>query len=69
MLQQESRCEVADNSGAKIAYVIRVYGGSTGGGQFTRKTAGVGDRVLVSVKKSLPGSDIKSGDKSKSDEA
>jgi len=65
MLQQESRCEVADNSGAKIAYVIRVYGGSTGAGQYTRKTAGVGDRVLVSVKKSLPGSDIKSGDMSK----
>ena len=65
MLQQESRCEVADNSGAKIAYVIRVYGGSTGRGQYTRKTAGVGDRVLVSVKKSLPGSDIKSGDMSK----
>jgi large subunit ribosomal protein L14 len=65
MLQQESRCEVADNSGAKIAYVIRVYGGSTRGGGFTRKTAGVGDKVLVSIKKSLPGSDVKSGDKSK----
>lgn len=65
MLQQESRCEVADNSGAKIAYVIRVYGGSTRRGGFTRKTATVGDRVLVSVKKALPGSDIKPGDKSK----
>ena len=65
MLQAESRCEVADNSGAKIAYVIRVYGGSTGGGQFTRKTAGVGDTVLISVKKALPGSDIKPGDMSK----
>ena len=65
MLQQETRCEVADNSGAKIAYVIRVYGGSTASGRFKRRTAGVGDRVLVSVKKALPGSDIKSGDKSK----
>ncbi len=65
MLQQESRCEVADNSGAKIAYVIRVYGGSTRGGAFTRKTAGVGDKVLISVKKALPGSEIKSGDMSK----
>ncbi len=65
MLQQESRCEVADNSGAKIAYVIRVYGGSTGSGEFTRRTATVGDRVLVSVKKALPGADIKPGDKSK----
>ena len=65
MLQQESRCEVADNSGAKVAYVIRVYGGSTGSGKFTRKTASLGDRVLVSVKKALPGSDVKPGDKYK----
>ena len=65
MLQQESRCEVADNSGAKIAYVIRVYGGSTRSGGFTRRTANVGDTVLVSVKKALPGSDVKAGDKSK----
>jgi large subunit ribosomal protein L14 len=65
MLQQETRCEVADNSGAKIAYVIRVYGGSTRSGKFTRRMAGIGDRVLVSIKKSLPGSDVKQGDKSK----
>ncbi|MEL7471946.1 MAG: 50S ribosomal protein L14 [Planctomycetota bacterium] len=65
MLQQESRCEVADNSGAKIAYVIRVYGGSTRRDGQTRRTAGIGDRVLVSVKKALPGSDIKPGDKAK----
>ncbi|MBC7834836.1 MAG: 50S ribosomal protein L14 [Phycisphaerales bacterium] len=65
MLQQETRCEVADNSGAKIAYIIRVYGGSTKSGRFTRRIAGIGDRVLVSVKKALPGADIKAGDKSK----
>jgi len=65
MLQQESRCEVADNSGAKIAYIIRVYGGSSRRGGYSRQNAGVGDRVLISVKKSLPGSDIKSGDMSK----
>ena len=65
MLQQETRCEVADNSGAKIAYVIRVYGPSTATGKFTRRTAGIGDRVLVSIKKALPGADIKAGDKSK----
>ncbi|MGP1309188.1 MAG: 50S ribosomal protein L14 [Phycisphaerales bacterium] len=62
MIQAESRCEVADNSGAKIAYVIRVLGGSTGRGQFTRRTAGVGDRVVCSVKKALPGADVKAGD-------
>lgn len=65
MLQQESRCDVADNSGAKVAYIIRVYGGSTARGAFTRKTAGVGDRVLISVKKALPSSDVKSGTMSK----
>lgn len=65
MLQQETRCEVADNSGAKIAYVIRVYGGSTATGKFTRRIANVGDRVFVSIKKALPGADVKAGDKSK----
>lgn len=65
MLQQETRCEVADNSGAKIAYVIRVYGPSTASGRFSRRVAHVGDRVFVSIKKALPGSDIKQGDKSK----
>jgi large subunit ribosomal protein L14 len=62
MLQTESRCEVADNSGAKIAYVIRVLGRSGARGKFTRPTAGVGDRVVCSVKKALPGSDVKAGD-------
>lgn len=65
MLQQETRCEVADNSGAKIAYVIRVYGGSTGSGKFTRRIANVGDRVFVSIKRALPGADVKAGDMSK----
>ena len=65
MLQQETRCEVADNSGAKIAYVIRVYGGSTATGKFTRRMAGVGDKVFVSIKKALPGGDVKAGDKHK----
>lgn len=63
MIQQETRCDVADNSGARVAYVIRVLGGSTARGRFTRRTAGVGDRVVCSVKKALPGSDIKAGDK------
>lgn len=61
MIQQESRVDVADNTGAKIAYVIRVLGGSTGRGRSTRRSAGVGDRVVLSVKKSLPGSDMKTG--------
>jgi large subunit ribosomal protein L14 len=61
MIQQESRVDVADNTGAKIAYVIRVLGGSTGKGRSTRKTASLGDIVVCSVKKSLPGSDMKTG--------
>ncbi len=65
MLQQETRCEVADNSGAKIAYVIRVYGGTTATGKVTRRFAGVGDRVFVSIKRALPGAEVKPGDKSK----
>ncbi|MCE2925619.1 MAG: 50S ribosomal protein L14 [bacterium] len=65
MLQQETRCVVADNSGAKIAYVIRVYGGSTATGKFTRRTASVGDKVFVSIKKADPGAEVKAGDKHK----
>jgi len=61
MIQTESRVDVADNTGAKIAYVIRVLKGSTGKGRFSRKTASVGDKVVCSVKKSLPGSDMKTG--------
>lgn len=62
MLQQESRCDVADNSGAKVAYIIRVLGGSTARGRFTRRTARVGDRVVCSVKKAIPGAEVKAGD-------
>ncbi|MCL4198733.1 MAG: 50S ribosomal protein L14 [Phycisphaerales bacterium] len=65
MLQQEARVEVADNTGAKVAYIIRVLGGSTSRGRFTRRTAGVGDRVICAVKKALPGGDVKAGDKVK----
>jgi len=61
MIQAESRVDVADNTGAKVAYVIRVLGGSTARGRFTRRTASIGDRVVCSVKKSLPGSDMKTG--------
>ena len=61
MIQQESRVDVADNSGAKIAYVIRVLGRSTGRDKSTRPSASIGDRVVCSVKKALPGSDIKTG--------
>lgn len=61
MLQAESRVDVADNTGAKIAYVIRVMGGTTRKGRFTRRVATVGDKVVCSVKKALPGGDMKAG--------
>jgi large subunit ribosomal protein L14 len=63
MIQKESRIEVADNSGAKVVQVIGILGGSTARGRLTRRTARVGDRVVCSVKKALPNSDIKAGDK------
>ena len=59
MIQAESKVEVADNSGAKVAKVIRVLGGSTARGQYTRKTAGLGDRVIVTIKKALPNGEVK----------
>ncbi|MEM7626453.1 MAG: 50S ribosomal protein L14 [Planctomycetota bacterium] len=61
MIQVESRVDVADNSGAKIAYVIRVLGTATARNKSSRPTASVGDKVVCSVKKSLPGSDMKTG--------
>ena len=61
MIQAESRVDVADNTGAKVAYVIRVLRGSTARGRFTRKTASIGDRVVCSIKKALPGGDMKTG--------
>ena len=62
MIQQESYVDVADNTGAKIAMVIRVLGGSTARRGYTRKTASIGDTVVASIKKALPGGDAKKGD-------
>lgn len=49
MIQQESRLNVADNSGAKQVLCIRVLGGSG------RRYASVGDKIVVSVKDAAPG--------------
>lgn len=59
MIQQESKLNVADNSGAKIVKVIRVLGGSG------RRYASVGDTVVVSVRSALPSSEVKKGTVSK----
>lgn len=61
MIQNETRVDVADNTGAKEALVIGVLKGSSARGRFSRKMATVGDRVVVTVKKSLAGSDMKTG--------
>ena len=59
MIQQESKLKVADNTGAKVIQCIRVVGG-TG-----RRYARLGDTVIVSVKKAIPGGVIKKGEISK----
>jgi large subunit ribosomal protein L14 len=63
MIQKESRLEVADNSGAKVAMVIGIMGVSTARGRFTRVTMGVGDRVMCAIKEALPNGQVKAGDK------
>jgi len=62
VIQQETRLDVADNSGAQVVGCIRVLGGSTRRGGHTRRTASVGDVIVCSVKKSAPGADIKKGE-------
>ncbi len=59
MIQQESRLAVADNSGAKEVLCIRVLGGTR------RRYAGIGDKIIVTVKDALPSGNIKKGTVSK----
>lgn len=53
MIQQETRLQVADNTGAREVACIKVLGGSR------RRYAGLGDIIVCSVKTVIPGSDIK----------
>ena len=53
MIQMQTRLNVADNTGAKEVMCIKVLGGTH------RRTAGLGDIVVCSVKSVIPGSDIK----------
>ena len=62
MIQQETRLEVADNTGAQVVGCIKVLGGSTRRQGFTRRTASLGDVFIASVKKALPGGEVKPGD-------
>jgi large subunit ribosomal protein L14 len=56
MIQMQTRLDVADNSGARVVQCIKVLGGSK------RRFAGVGDVVVASVKKALPGGEVKTGE-------
>ena len=56
MIQMQTNLDVADNSGARRVQCIKVLGGSK------RKTAGVGDLVVVTVKDAIPRGRVKKGE-------
>jgi len=53
MIQQETRLQVADNTGAREVMCIKVLGGTR------RRYASLGDVIICSVKSVIPGSEIK----------
>ena len=56
MIQQETRLRVADNTGAKEVLCFKVLGGSK------RKYASIGDKIVITVKKAIPGGMVKKGE-------
>ena len=56
MIQMQTNLDVADNSGARRVQCIKVLGGSR------RKTASVGDIIVVSVKDAIPRGKVRKGD-------
>ncbi|MBL7222333.1 MAG: 50S ribosomal protein L14 [Candidatus Brocadiae bacterium] len=56
MIQMQTKLDVADNSGAKIVACIKVLGGSK------HRYAGIGDIIVVTVKRAMPGSAVKQGE-------
>ncbi len=56
MIQAETKLTVADNSGAKVLYCIKVLGGTR------RRYASIGDIVVVAVKEAIPNAKVKKGD-------
>ncbi|HEU0265715.1 MAG TPA: 50S ribosomal protein L14 [Geobacterales bacterium] len=56
MIQMQTILDVADNSGAKKLFCVKVLGGSK------RKYASVGDIIVASVREALPNSKVKKGD-------
>lgn len=55
MIQQQTRLDVVDNTGAKEAMCIKVLGGSK------RRYAYVGDVVILAIKKAIPSGEVKAG--------
>ncbi len=55
MIQMQTNLKVADNSGARRVQCIKVLGGSK------RKTASVGDVIVVSIKDAIPRGKVKKG--------
>ena len=55
MIQMQTRLDVADNTGAKQVMCIKVLGATR------RRYASLGDVIVVSVKKAVPGGDVKPG--------
>lgn len=55
MIQMQSMLDVADNTGAKRVMCIKVLGDSR------RRYATLGDVIVLTVKKAIPGSNIKAG--------
>jgi large subunit ribosomal protein L14 len=56
MIQNQTQLNVADNSGAKKVFCIRVLGGTR------RRYARIGDIIIVSVKEAIPNAKVKKGD-------
>ena len=56
MIQMQTNLDVADNSGARRVMCIKVLGGSK------RKTASIGDIIVVSIKEAIPRGKVKKGD-------
>ena len=56
MIQQETRLNVADNTGAKQVLCIKVLGGSR------KKYARLGDTIVITIKKAIPNSNFKKGE-------
>jgi large subunit ribosomal protein L14 len=53
MIQMETKLDVADNTGAKTVACITVLGGSR------HRYANIGDIIVVTVKKAIPGGTVK----------